>query len=185
MLTLNISRYIIYGSEFETFLTIIKTKGEINMQTKTVVVAGIVAALYVALTLISAAMGLSGGAIQFRLSEALTVLPYFTSAAIPGLFIGCIIANLLTGAVAIDIIFGSIATLLGAVGSWLLRRNKYLVSIPPVIANMVIVPLVLRYAYHLDSAYWYMVLTVGIGEVVCCCFLGNLLLISAEKAMKR
>ncbi len=155
------------------------------MKTKTVVTAGIIAALYVALTLVSAIAGLSGGAIQFRLSEALTVLPYFTSAAIPGLFIGCIIANILTGAVAIDIIFGSIATLLGAICSWLLRKNKYLVSIPPVISNMIIVPLVLKYAYHLDSAYWYMVLTVGIGEAVCCCGLGNLLLISAEKAMKR
>ena len=112
-------------------------------------------------------------------------MPYFTAAAIPGLFIGCLIANILTGAIAVDVIFGSIATLIGAIGSYLLRKQKYLVSFPPVIANMIIVPLVLKYAYHLDEAFWYMMVTVGIGEAVCCCILGNLLLFSAEKAIKR
>lgn len=155
------------------------------MKTKNVVTAGVIASLYVVLTLISAAMGLSGNVIQLRLSEALTVLPYFTVAAIPGLFIGCLIANILTGAIAIDVIFGSIATLIGAICSYLLRKYKYLVCIPPVLANMTIIPFVLKYAYHLDDGFWYMVATVGIGEAVCCCILGNLLLFSAEKAIKR
>lgn len=162
-----------------------KLKEQFNMKTKNVVTAGVIASLYVVLTLISAAMGLSGNVIQLRLSEALTVLPYFTPAAIPGLFIGCLIANILTGAIAVDVICGSLATLIGAIGTYMLRKYKYLVSIPPVIANMIIVPLVLKYAYHLDEAFWYMMVTVGIGEIICCCILGNLLLFSAEKAIKR
>ena len=151
------------------------------MKTKNLVTAGIIAALYVVLTMISAMLGLSSGVIQFRISEALTVLPYFTPAAIPGLFLGCLIANILSGSIVVDVIFGSIATLIGAIGSYFLRKYKYLVALPPVISNMVIVPFVLKYAYHLDDAMWFMAITVGIGELVCCCGLGNMLLYSADK----
>lgn len=151
------------------------------MKTKNVVTAGVIASLYVVLTMISAMFGMSSGVIQVRLSETLTVLPYFTSAAIPGLFIGCLIANVLSGSIIIDVIFGSIATLLGAVFSYVLRKNRYLVSIPPVVSNMIIVPMVLKYAYHLEDALWFMALTVGIGQIISCCILGNLLLFSIEK----
>lgn len=151
------------------------------MKTKNLVTAGIIAALYVVLTMISATLGLSSGVIQFRISEALTVLPYFTPAAIPGLFLGCLIANILSGSIVVDVIFGSVATLVGAIGSYILRKYKYLVALPPVISNMVIVPFVLKYAYHLDDAMWFMAITVGIGELVCCCGLGNMLLYSADK----
>lgn len=151
------------------------------MKTKNLVTAGIIAALYVVLTMISATLGLSSGVIQFRISEALTVLPYFTPAAIPGLFLGCLIANILSGSIVVDVIFGSVATLIGAIGSYILRKYKYLVALPPVISNMVIVPFVLKYAYHLDDAMWFMAITVGIGELVCCCGLGNMLLYSADK----
>ena len=151
------------------------------MKTKNLVTAGIIAALYVVLTIISATLGLSSGVIQFRISEALTVLPYFTPAAIPGLFLGCLIANILSGSIVVDVIFGSVATLIGAIGSYILRKYKYLVALPPVISNMVIVPFVLKYAYHLDDAMWFMAITVGIGELVCCCGLGNMLLYSADK----
>ncbi len=151
------------------------------MKTKNLVTAGIIAALYVVLTMISAMLGLSSGVIQFRISEALTVLPYFTPAAIPGLFLGCLIANILSGSIVVDVIFGSLATLIGAIGSYLLRKYKYLVALPPVISNMVIVPFVLKYAYHLDDAMYFMAITVGIGEIVCCCGLGNMLLYSADK----
>lgn len=151
------------------------------MKTKNLVTAGIIAALYVVLTMISAMLGLSSGVIQFRISEALTILPYFTPAAIPGLFLGCLIANILSGSIVVDVIFGSVATLIGAIGSYILRKYKYLVALPPVISNMVIVPFVLKYAYHLDDAMWFMAITVGIGELVCCCGLGNMLLYSADK----
>ena len=155
------------------------------MKTKNVVTAGIIAALYIALTMISAMLGLSSGVIQLRISEALTVLPYFTPAAIPGLFLGCLIANILSGAIVVDVIFGSVATLIGAIGSYLLRKYKFLVALPPVISNMVIVPFVLKYAYNLDDAMWFMAITVGIGEFLCCCGLGNMLLYSADKVIKR
>ena len=161
------------------------------MKKKTVfiAVAAVTAALYVALTFLSNALGLASGAIQFRLSEALTILPFFTPAAIPGLTIGCLLANTLTGCVPADIIFGSVATLLGAIGTYLLSRVPFcktnegavLCTLPPVIANVLIVPFVLRYAYGVPDAIPYMMLTVGIGEIVCCCILGDLLLFALKK----
>ena len=106
-----------------------------------------IAAIYVVLTVFAGAFNLASGAVQVRISEALTILPIFTPAAIPGLFIGCLIANILGGAVIWDIVFGSIATLIGAVGTYLLRKNKWLAPLPPIIANTIIVPWVLKYAY--------------------------------------
>ena len=87
--------------------------------------AAVIAALYVVLTLFANALGLANYSIQVRFSEALTILPYFTPAAIPGLFIGCLLSNMLTGAAVLDVIFGSIATLIGAIGTRLLRRSKW------------------------------------------------------------
>lgn len=144
-----------------------------------------IAALYVVLTYISAALGLSGqNLIQFRLSEALTVLPFFTPAAIPGLALGCLLSNILTGCVVWDIIFGTLATLIGAVGTYLLRRFRYLAAVPPIISNTLIVPFVVYYCYGLDetlSAYpigTALLITaacVFLGELVCCGVLGTLL----------
>ena len=96
--------------------------------------AAVIAALYVVLVVVF--NYISFGPIQFRVAEALTILPYFTPAAIPGLFIGCILANVIGGAVVWDIIFGSIATLIGAVFTYLLRnKSKFLAPLPPVLAN--------------------------------------------------
>ena len=103
--------------------------------------AAVIAAIYVVLTIFISAFNLASGAIQVRISEALTILPFFTPAAIPGLAIGCLLSNLLTGAAVYDVVFGSLATLLGAVGTYLLRKHKFLCTLPPVIANMVIIPL--------------------------------------------
>lgn len=136
----------------------------------------VIAALYVMLTLLSSAMGLASMPIQIRFSEALTVLPVFSFAAVPGLFVGCLLSNLLTGAVIWDVIFGSIATLIGAVGTYLLRKHKILPFLPPIISNTVIVPLVLIYAYALDGSLAFFALTVGIGEILSCGVLGALLL---------
>ena len=137
--------------------------------------AAMIAAIYVVLTLFINVFNLANGAIQVRISEALTILPVFTPAAIPGLFIGCLLSNTLTGCVIWDIIFGSIATLLGALGSRALRHTKFLYTLPPVISNALIVPLVLKYAYGLGDAYWYLFATVGIGEVLSVCVLGTVL----------
>lgn len=138
--------------------------------------AAIIAALYVVFTGISAAFGLASGVIQIRISEALTVLPYFTSAAVPGVTIGCLLANLLTGAPLPDIIFGTLASFLGVLGASLLRRKKYLIALPTILSNAIIIPLVLQYAYGVPDAFWYLFLTVGAGELISAGILGLLLL---------
>lgn len=140
-----------------------------------------VAALYVALTYLAWALGLSSGAIQVRFSEALTILPCFFGAAVPGLFVGCLLANLLTGAVVWDVVFGSIATLLGAIGTRLLRKNRWLACLPPIISNILIVPFVLVYAYGVPDTIPYLMLTVGAGEVISCGILGQLLYTALDK----
>lgn len=134
--------------------------------------AAMIAALYVVLTFIANAFGLASGAIQVRLSEALAILPFFTPAAIPGLYIGCMLANLLTGGCLLDILVGSLASLIGALGAYALRRWKWLVPLPTIIANALIVPFVLIYGYGLVDAWWYLFLTVGAGEIISCGILG-------------
>lgn len=145
----------------------------------------VIAALYVVLTMLANALGLANYAIQVRFSEALTILPVFTPAAIPGLFLGCIISNTMTGCMLLDIIFGSLATLIGAFGTYLLRdKNKWLAPLPPIIANIIIVPFVLAYVYHLEGGIPYFMLTVGIGEIISCGVLGMLLRTVLQKYRK-
>lgn len=131
----------------------------------------LIAALYVGLTYVSTIFGLSSGAIQFRISEALCILPVFMPEAIPGLFIGCILANILSGCVIWDIVFCSIATLIGACVAYMLRKLPakfmWVATLPNMIANMVIVPFVLMYAYGVNEGYFLLALSVGIGEFVC------------------
>ena len=143
--------------------------------------ASIIAALYVVLTLFSNALGLANYAIQIRFSEALTILPYFTPAAIPGLFVGCILSNTLTGCLPLDIIGGSIATLLGAICTYKLRKWKYLSPLPPIIFNMLIIPPILSFVYRFEGTLYYFTLTVGIGEILSCGILGTFLLLFLEK----
>ena len=139
--------------------------------------AAAIAAIYTLLTCFAGAVGLANGAIQLRFSEALTILPYFTPAAIPGLFIGCVLSNLLTGAVLWDVVFGSLATLIGAVFTYLLRKKSFLLApVPPIVANTLIVPFVLSYAYGVPDGIPFLMLTVGAGEIISCVVLGLLLL---------
>ncbi len=143
---------------------------------RTITQGAVIAALYVALTYLASLLGLSSGVIQVRLSEALCILPMFLpGAAIPGLTVGCLLANALTGAVALDLVFGPVATLLGAVGTFLLRGHPKLALLPPILANSLIVPWVLRYGYGMPDAIWYMMLTVCIGEILSVGVLGSLL----------
>ena len=137
--------------------------------------AAMIAAIYVVLTLFVSAFNLASGAIQVRISEALTILPAFTPAAIPGLFLGCLISNLISGCMLWDVVFGSFATLLGAVGSYLLRKWKYAVPVPPIVANTLIIPFVLSYVYQLPEGVPYFMVTIGIGEILSCGILGILL----------
>ena len=140
-----------------------------------------ISAIYVVLTFLANALGLSSGAIQVRFSEALCVLPIFTPAAIPGLFVGCILANALTGSIVIDIIFGSIATLLGAIFTRKFRHNRFLAILPPILSNMLIIPFVLRFAYGIPNSIFYFMLTIGIGEIISCGILGSLLIEALER----
>ena len=127
--------------------------------------AAMIAAIYVVLTLIGASF--SYGEVQ---------VPAFTPAAIPGVFLGCLISNILGGCILPDIIFGSLATLIGAVFTWMLRnKNKYLAPLPPIIANVLVVPFVLKYGYMVPLPIPFMMLTVGIGEVISCGVLGLIL----------
>jgi uncharacterized membrane protein len=143
--------------------------------------AAIIAALYVVFTGVSAMLGLASGVIRVRLSEALTILPYFTSAAVPGVTIGCLLANLLTGAPLPDIIFGTLASFLGVLGASFLRKHKYLVALPTILSNAIIIPLVLQYAYGVPDAFWYLMLTVGTGEVISVGLFGGVLLHVLQK----
>ncbi len=140
--------------------------------------AAMIAALYVVLTLLANALGLANYAIQVRFSEAMTILPVFTPAAIPGLFIGCLVSNILTGCMPLDVIFGSLATLIGAIGTYFLGKSKlptWIATLPPILANVIVVPPVLRYVYELEGSIPYFMLTVGIGEVISCGILGMIL----------
>ena len=143
-----------------------------SRRVKYITQAAMIAAVYVVLTLFISAFNLASGAIQIRISEALTVLPAFTPAAIPGLFIGCLISNLLSGRMLLDVIFGSLATLLGACGTYLLRKWKWVVSVPPILSNALIVPFVLAYVYHIPGGVPYFMVTVGIGQILSCGVLG-------------
>ena len=157
--------------------------------------AAMIAALYAVLTYAAAAVNLAYGAVQFRFSEALTVLPVFTPAAIPGLAVGCFLANLGSPLGLVDWIFGTGATLLAAVGTWMARKIQIkgvpvLAPLPPVIANVVLVGFELSClssagTFALGNFTWAAfgasALSVGIGELVICYALGLPLLLVLRK----
>ena len=133
-----------------------------------------IAAVYVVLTVAFAPFSFKET--QVRISEALTILPVFTPTAVPGLAVGCLLANIIGGAPLADVVFGSLATLIGAVGTRMLRNRKpVLAVIPPIVSNMLIVPFVLRYAYGVDLPIPVLMAGIGIGEVISCDVLGLLL----------
>ena len=148
-------------------------------KTKFITMSAAISAIYVVLTIVFAPISFL--AVQVRIAEALTALPMFSLAAIPGLFIGCLFGNLLGGTVVWDIVFGSIATLIGAVGSYLLRKNRWLVPVPPIVSNSLIVPFVLKYAYGIDLPIPVLILDIFIGELLGCYVLGELLISVIEK----
>ena len=147
-----------------------------DQRIKLICQGGIIAALYLALTLLANALGLANYAVQVRFSESLTILPYFTPAAVPGLFVGCLLSNILTGCALPDIIFGSLATLIGAAATYMLRnKSKWLAPLPAIVSNAIIVPFVLLYAYGIEPL-WFSFVTVTAGEIISCGVLGMLLL---------
>lgn len=152
-----------------------------NKTTKHLTMGAMIAALYVILTLLSNAFGLSSGVIQLRISEALYALAIFTPSAVLGLFVGCLLSNIFVGGILIDVIFGSIATLIGAFFTYKLRKNPIYALIPPILSNAVIIPPILRFAYGIEGSIWYFALTVGIGELLSCGVLGYLLYLALKK----
>lgn len=156
-----------------------------GMGTEKLTRGAVIAALYTALTYLATVFGLSSGAIQLRISEALCVLPVFMPEAIPGLFIGCLISNLISGCALWDIVFGSVATLLGAVGAYLLRKLPkslgWLTTLPTIISNTLIVPFVLIYAYGLEDGLFFLMGTVGVGELLSAGVLGTVLYYALRK----
>ena len=154
-----------------------------NKSTLFIAQAAMIAAVYVVLTFVFAPI--SFGEIQVRISEALTILPVFTPAAFPGLFVGCLLGNMLSGAYLPDVIFGSLATLLGAIGTRALRNaSPFRAPLPPIIANALIVPFVLRYTYGVALPIPLMMLTVGVGEVISCGGLGLILYFTLGTRLK-
>ena len=152
-----------------------------DQRIKLICQGGIIAALYLALTLLANALGLANYAVQVRFSESLTILPYFTPAAVPGLFVGCLLSNILTGCALPDIIFGSLATLIGAVSTYMLRnKSKWLAPLPAIVSNAIIVPFVLLYAYGIEPL-WFSFVTVTLVELISCGVLGMLLLNALRK----
>lgn len=141
-----------------------------KQKTKAIALGAMTCALYVLITLII--KPIANGPVQVRLSEALCVMPCFTPYAIPGLFLGCFISNFITGSLFLDTVFGSIATLIGAVGTYYLKKNKYLCVLPPIISNTLIVPFVLAYVYNFPGSVLYFMATVGIGEIISCGIFG-------------
>ena len=150
-----------------------------DQKTKMMTQAALIAAVYVALVLIF--KPISFGAIQFRIAEALCILPFFSFAAVPGLAVGCLLGNFFSGAAMPDVVFGTFATLIAAIGSYQLRNvSKWLVCVPPILANAIIIPFVLQYAYGVTDAYYFLFATVGAGEVLAVGVLGNILLLALE-----
>lgn len=148
-------------------------------QVRFITYAAIIAAIYILLTVLL--RPISFGAVQVRVAEGLTILPFFTPAAIPGLAVGCLLGNFLGGADVLDIVFGTIATTIGAFGSYLLRRYKYLVPIPPIVANTLIIPFILSFAYGAEQSVGVLMLFVGGGEILSCGILGIGLLLTLNR----
>ncbi len=140
--------------------------------------AAIIAAVYAALTILLAPI--SYGFMQVRVSEALCILPFFTTAAVPGLFIGCIIANLYGGLGILDIVLGSLATLIAAYMTSKIK-NKWLAPLPAVIVNAVIIGAMLFYLQLAPLPIWMFMLYVGVGQLIACYGIGMPLLFLLQK----
>lgn len=140
-----------------------------------------IASLYILLTFCAHVFSLDSGVVQIRISEALVALLYYTPAAVPGLVIGCFLSNIFLGCWILDIIFGTLATFIGAILGRLLKRHRYAVLIPNIISNTLIIPFVLKFVYNTEGMLWYFAITVGTGEIISCAIFGGILLKALQK----
>lgn len=141
-----------------------------NAKTRFIVQSAAVAALYSALGIFAY---FPAGPFQVRVAEAMTVLPCFMPAAIPGLCVGCLISNIITGCAPWDVVFGTLATLIGAVGTRLLKNHRWAAPLPPIVANTIILPPVLTLVYG-EKSYLVLLASVAVGEIVSCGIIGTL-----------
>lgn len=152
--------------------------------------AAVIAAMYVALVFVTNMLPgyLNYGMVQFRLSEALSILPVFTPAAVPGLFLGCLFSNFLSPVGLPDIIIGSLATLAAASLTYVFRKQKWFAPIPAVVINAVAIGIMLFIFYPVPegnvSLISYMI-AVGAGEAVVCCGLGYPLIALLSRSKRR
>lgn len=161
-------------------------KGEIFMHNyqnriRRLTQAGIIAAVYAALCLLLHPISFGFGGVELRVSEALTLLPVVMPSAVPGLFVGCLLANLLGGATMLDVVFGSLTTLAAAVLTRRLKDRPLLAALPPVVLNALVVGTLLRYAYGVQLPLILCMASIGLGQAAACCGLGLIVL----KAMKK
>ncbi len=163
-------------------------KSNTRARVHTLTVSAMIAALYVGLTALSNALGLVVGPFQIRLSEALCLLPVLTPAAVPGVFVGCLISNLLSFVSPWDLIFGSLATLLGALGTYFLRRHPVPASLCPVLSNTLILPPVLSLVIDgtlSPALLGFYGVTVAVGELLSASLLGLLLIYALRPYRER
>ena len=167
-------------------------KRKSKLSVKSLTVSAMIAAIYVVLSYLCEALGLFKGAIQIRLPEALCVLCAFTPYAVPGITLGCFLANFLMACAPIDIFAGSIATLIGAYFGRIIavrtadkKASLLLATIPTFISNAIIMPPVISYAYGSEQGITFVFLTVGIGELISAVILGTMLGISLKKTRIR
>lgn len=152
------------------------------MKLREITFGAIIAAVYAVLTLVLAPVSM--GAVQCRISEALTILPLFTPVAVPGLFVGCLLANVFLGSVY-DIVLGSLTTLLAAALTRLFRKNKFLALLFPVVLNAVVVGGYIGLFSDNSTAVWLCMLTVGLGQAIACYGLGLPLYKILEKLFRK
>ena len=153
-------------------------------KTRFIAEGAMIAALYVVLTYLAMMLGLDKMAVQLRFSEALTVLPAFMPSSVTGLFVGCLIANTVTGCTIVDIAAGSLTTLVAAMITRKLKNHPYLAPIPAIIGNTIVVPLVLAYSYKVETALPFIFLTVFLGELLSAGILGTLLTYTIKRRRK-
>ena len=159
-------------------------KNSVTIKTKKICIAAAVAALYVAFTFLANALGLANGVIQLRISEMLCVLPIFLPSSIVGVTLGCFLSNLILSGTWLDIVIGPIATLIGALGTYALRKWKWIAPMPAVISNAIIIPFVLAYGYGMEETIPFMMLTVGIGELLSVYGFGSYLILRGDRLFK-
>ena len=140
--------------------------------TKALTQAALVAAIYTALCMLLHPISFGFGGVELRVSEALTLLPVLMPAAVPGLFIGCLLSNLLGGATLLDVVFGSLTTLLAALLTRKCREKPLLAAFWPVILNALVIGALLRYAYGVPMPLWLCMLSIGAGQAVACYGIG-------------